>query len=845
MTSDVSGATRCYHCGLPVPEGGGWSVTIDGAARPMCCPGCQAVAQAIVAAGLDEFYRHRSELPDGPGGPVVPEFLDDLAVFDSPAIQRSFVRAESGELREAALILEGITCPACVWLNERYVSGLPGVQEFRVNYATHRATVRWDNEAIALSEILAAIAGIGYRAHPYDPERQQSGQRAEQKASLRRLTIAGLGTVQVMMLSIALYAGEGLGMDAHTQLLLRWAALLMAGPVLVFGAWPFFRNAWRDLRLRRLGMDVPVAIAIGTGFVASVYATVAQQGEIYFDSVTMFTFLLLLGRYLELVVRHRAGAAAEALVKLAPARAFRWEGGRAVPVAAVELAPGDRVLVKAGDAVPADGVVIEGGTEVDESMMTGESVPVAKAPGDAVVGGTVNRGSAVTMRVERVGQDSALAAILRLLDRAQAEKPRLARVADRVAGWFVAAVLTLASIVFAVWWWLDSTHAFWVTLSVLIVTCPCALSLATPAALTAGTGRLSRLGLLATRGHAVETLARATHIIFDKTGTLTQGRPGLKQVQMLGGWDRSKALEIAAALEAVSEHPFAQAIAEAAQRDGLDSRAPTVAGVRTHAGLGVSGTVAGQAWRIGTLDYAAGCYGAAPPALGEGWAGLSPVLLANASGPVALLGFSDTLRADARETVQAFAAAGLQVGILSGDRQSAVDGVARELGVAWAEGGLSPEAKLAAVAALQRDGAVVAMVGDGINDAPVLTGAAVSIAVGEGTHVAQASADLVLLSPRLTTLVTGVHVSRRTLRIIRQNLAWAASYNATALPLAAIGLVTPWMAAIGMSLSSLLVVLNAMRLAPDQLAWGGRRTTSRPSTRAATAEGSVRLGAAP
>jgi Cu2+-exporting ATPase len=802
---------ECFHCGLPVPPGADYGVEIDGARQPMCCHGCQAVAKAIIDAGLGDFYRFRTE-KSPQARELVPEQLRELELYDRDDLQKNFVQQDIGEEREAALILEGIVCAACVWLNERHVKALPGVLDFAVNYATHRARVRWDNQRIRLSQILEAISAIGYHAHPFDPGRQEQIYKDEKTRALRRLAVAGLAMVQVMMLAVALYAGDYEGMTDSLRNFLRWVSLLLTTPVIGYAARPFFTSAWGDLRRRQLGMDVPVSLAIGAAFAASAWATVTGRGEIYFDSVTMFTFFLLAGRFLEMGARHRAGQAAEELVKLLPATAARLSeaGEERVPVA--DLAPGDRVLVRPGEGVPADGRVLEGNSSVDESLLTGESLPQVRGVGDLLVGGTVNNESPLVMQVEQVGEATVLSAIVRLLDRAQTEKPAVARLADRVAGWFVAALLLIAGGI-AWWWWQhDPAHAFSVTLSVLVVTCPCALSLATPAALTAATGALTRLGVLTTRGHALETLARATHVIFDKTGTLTEGRLRLERVELLGALDRQQCLEIAAALEQASEHPIAQAL-----------RTETVSRLQAEAisatpGCGIEALVSGVRYRIGIADFVGGLQrggdmGAAPLP-----ASVSGVVLGDAQGFLAHFEFGDRLRDSAVATVAQLRALGIEVELLSGDQAAAVQQVADELGIQRYRARCLPQDKLRHIQTLQASGAVVAMVGDGVNDAPVLAAAQVSLAMGGGTQLAHASADMVLLSEQLPHLADAVRTSRRTLAVIRQNLAWALVYNLIALPLAAAGWIAPWMAAIGMSTSSLVVVVNALRLRgrPDE-----------------------------
>jgi Cu2+-exporting ATPase len=791
----------CFHCGQPIPSGATYAAEVDGVSRPMCCAGCQAVARTIVDRGLGAYYRHRTA-PARTVEPVPADLLDRLALYDRPAVQQSFVRPE-GELRETSLILEGITCAACVWLNERHVSRLPGVTSFRVNYSTHRAHLTWDPGLIELSEVLGAISAIGYVAHPYDPRRHEDIYRAERNAALRRLGVAGLGVGQVMMFAVALYAGGFQGMEAGMERLLRWASLIVATPVVAYAARPFFRGAWRDLRAGGLGMDVPVALAIGAAYLASVWGTLTGAGEVYFDSVTMFTFFLLTARYLEMSARHGAVQTTEAMGRLVPVTATRLRGDRQEVVPAAELQPGDTVLVRPGESVPADGAVVEGRSSVDESLITGESLPRPRREGDDLVAGSVNREGPLTVQVVRAGAETLLSSIVRLLDRAQTEKPRIARLADRVAGWFVGAVLAFAAVV-AWWWWRHQPgDAFTVTLSVLVVTCPCALSLATPAALTAATSWLARRGLLVTRGHAIEALARATHVVLDKTGTLTQGDLRLEEVVPVRDLSSDEALAVAAALERRSEHPIGRALLRASDT-ALHARDLCVV-----PGEGIKGEIGGRHYRLGRPEFAT----AAPSPDGKTASdGATWVALGDSAGPVAWFAFRDPLRPDAKEALSRMQSEGLHLWLLSGDGPGVVAHVARAVGIEHALGALTPREKLARVRELQASGACVAMVGDGVNDAPVLAGAQVSIAMGSGSELAHASADMVLLSGRLLDILAGVHTARRTVRVIRQNLAWAVGYNLLALPLAATGYVAPWMAAIGMSASSLIVVLNALRL---------------------------------
>jgi Cu2+-exporting ATPase len=802
----------CFHCGLPLPADADFAVTILGARQPLCCRGCEAVAQAIVDGGLSDYYKHRTAAAPT-AREVVPEFLRQTALYDHPEVQKSFVHVTDAHVREAALILEGITCAACVWLNERHLSRLPGVLSVHINYATHRVRVKWDEQKIHLSDILTAISHIGYLAHPYDPGRSQQLLERERKQLLRRLGVAGAFTMQVMILAEALYVGGWAETETQYRVFFQWTSLLLTLPVLLYSAQPFFQSAWRDLKQGRTGMDVPVSLGMVTAFAASVWATVTGQGEVYYDSVTMFAFFLLTGRYFELRARNHAAEASETLVHATPAMATRLTVGRDEQeiIPAAHLCPGDRVLIRPGESVPADGIVLEGRSSIDESLLTGESRPITKTPGQALIGGSTNIESVLIARIEKTGPDTVLSAILRLLDRASAEKPRLAQLADRAAAWFVAALLLLTAIVALYWWRHDPAQLLPITIAVLVVTCPCALSLATPTALTAATGRLTQLGILTTRGHALETLARATHFVFDKTGTLTLGRLRLLHTRTLADTGAQDCLHIAAALERHSEHPVARALTEAL---GAVESLPTSDIVNTP-GAGIQGTVSGGKYYLGTPDFIAAQTGiAAPEAVLQNMRqeGATLAVLASSERWLAVFALGDELRPGARELVTELKRQGKSVWLLTGDHEQAARRITHELGITELAWNLKPGDKLEKIHALQQQGAVVAMVGDGVNDAPVLAAAQVSVAMGSGAAIAATAADMILLSSQLDRLIQGLDIARRTLHVIRQNLVWALGYNLVAVPAAVMGYVPPWLAAIGMSASSLLVVVNALRL---------------------------------
>jgi Cu2+-exporting ATPase len=822
-------SSTCYHCGLPVPAAVRFHAVIDGERRAMCCAGCQAVAETIAGHDLGAYYRSRTAPALRRDDPVA---AAQLALYDRPEVQSDFVRDADGGAREATLLLEGITCAACVWLNERHLAQLPGVLAADVNYTTHRARVRWDPARIALSQILLAVEAIGYRAFPATGDSAEASRRRETRTALWRLFVAGFGMMQVMMYAVPTYlAGDGT-MSADIVQLMRIASFILTVPVIVYSSAPFFRGAWRDVALRRLGMDVPVALGIGVTFAASVHATLAGQGEVYYDSITMFVFFLLCGRYLELRARQKAASSLEYLDRALPLGAHRlsaWPDSHATEeLPAVALAVGDVVLVKPGEVVPADGVLLEGTTETDESLLTGESRPVAKRAGSALVAGAVNRADVAIMRVERAGEATRVSHIRRLTERAAGQRPRLVEVTDRIASWFVAGVLLVAGGAFLGWMSVDPSRALWVAVAVLVVTCPCALSLATPTALAVAVGALARRGVVATRGHAIEALARVTHVVFDKTGTLTEGSLELSAVDLTGAVRRGTVLGVAAALEVGSEHPIARALLAAAGTE--DTLATVATNLRVIPGAGVEGEIDGVRHRLGTRRFVEELAGPQPAELSA--EASTPVWLGCTGAWLARMSFADRLRPEAAEVIHALRAAGKQVQVLSGDESQTVAAVARQLGIAEHTGGLTPEGKHARVSALQEQGAVVAMVGDGVNDAPVLAQAQLSIAMGSGAVLSQAQSDLVLVAG-LGGLVDALRISTRAMRIVRENLTWAVAYNVVALPVAVAGYITPWLAGLGMAASSLLVVLNALRLIDR--AGGGRRAAGGGAQRSLTA----------
>jgi Cu2+-exporting ATPase len=790
---------NCYHCGEAVPVGALLTATIDGKSQPMCCPGCQAVATLIDSSGLDAFYQLRSGLPPRPEsntGAGRYESYRDLARC------KDFVTlAEDGTVT-AQLLIGGISCAACTWLIENRLEQLSGVLNANVNLARHALTIQWHVDTLGLDTIFQRVSELGYQPYPFESRRGVELLQREQRLALGQLAVAGVAMMQVGMFAIALHAGELQGIATEYRNLLRWVSLLVATLVVTYSARSFFQNAWRNLRAGNLVMDLPVALAIGLAYAASVWATISEQGQVYFDSVAMFTFFLLLGRFLERRQRHRDLLRQTDLRSLLPADTRRksTQGWEAVTLGEVEV--DDILLLQGGSVVPADGTLVAGSASVDEAAFNGEHFPRQVATGDSLAAGTLLLEGSPQLQVRATGQQTRIARMLQVVNRAQKNKPQLVQLADQLAGGFVAAVLLISTVVAIYWWRVDASRSLWITLSVLVVSCPCALALATPAALASATSYLRQRGLLLTGENCLQGMEQADICLFDKTGTLTIGRLQRLRTQLCSDAAESSCLAIARALEVGSQHPIARA---------FDDAPPgyTAEDIQVDPGLGVAGTVVGQCYRIGTADF---CLALNPlleqaPEEAGHW-----IALVSPKHTLAWFELRDTPRTDAGELIEQLGKRGLRCELLTGDNSDQGPQLVAQLGLASGRYGQSPQAKLDYIASLQAQGHRVIMVGDGLNDAPVLAAADCSVAVNEATDLAKSQSDCVLLTRNLLVLLEGLDSAHNCRRIIRQNVAWALGYNMLAVPLAATGFVPPWLAAIGMSFSSLLVVGNSMRL---------------------------------
>ena len=740
-----------------------------------------------------------------------------LAMLDDPQEWTAFSRSLPGQSScwESSVVFEGMHCAACALTIEDALRRVPGVLSAQISAASHRGRIVWSDQTIKPSGWMQAAARAGYPAVPANDAFANDRRRVETRQALWRLGVAGLCMMQVMMYAWPAYIADPGDLAPDMAHLLRWASWVLSLPVLLFSCTPFFRNALRDLRHRRISMDFPVALGMAITFIVSSLGTFEPTGifgaEVYFDSFTMFVFFLLTGRWLELRLRDRTAGALEALMNRLPDSVERrGADGVFERVAVRRLSIGDVIRVLPGEAFPADGVILQGSTLADESLLTGESRPLPRSEGGLVIAGSHNLSAAVIIRVKHTGDQTRFAQIVALMESASTSKPQLAQLADRIAKPFLIFVLLAAGGAGAYWWTHDPSHALMVAVAVLIVTCPCALSLATPAAMLASAGALARRGVLVRRLQGLEALATVNTVVFDKTGTLTRDAFALGEVRTRQGVSKQEALARAAALARHSLHPVSRALVAASQGDALQPPSWQVEEAHETAGQGVSahlfmtGKRASAALtRLGSARFC----GVELPATDALHACLS-----DEQGWIATFELQEDLRPDARATVAALVAQGLQVHLLSGDLPDSVARVARQAGINSAQGGCTPQDKLAFLRELQAQGGKVAMVGDGLNDGPVLAGAYVSFAFGQAVPLAQAQSDFVVLGERLDTVVQTLLAARRTFRIVRQNLWWAAIYNAVCVPLAVVGWLPAWLAGLGMALSSLLVVLNALRL---------------------------------
>ncbi|NWF38544.1 heavy metal translocating P-type ATPase [Mariprofundus sp. NF] len=809
----MSQTTPCFHCGLPVSEHSGCEVEINGEKHSFCCVGCLTVCQVIHESGLDAFY---SRLNYQSAEEPPPEQVADLEQYDLPELQSEFVRDFGEGRKQAHLLVEGIHCAACVWLIEKGLAAMPGIDLAEVNLAHQRLNLRWDSNNVKLSAIMVRLGSLGYAAAPFNAEAAEGSLQRRNRSLLFRMAFAGFGAMNIMWISIALYAGDFSGIDQGHKAFFQLVSFFIATPVLLYSGWPFFRSALLGLQQWRLTMDLPISIGSLSTYAYSCWVLVQASGEVYFDTVVTFLFVILIGRYLEGLSKRNASSAALRLLELQPRLATRLldglvDGGEGEERISVrKLQVGDRVLVRPGEKVPADGVVLSGESYVDESMLSGESRPLQKEKGASVVAGSINVDGSLTVEVSLIGADTTLARIVALVEEAQGSKAAVQQLADRIVPWFVAITLGLALITFLYWLRDDFDTALLAAVSVLIITCPCALGLATPMGIAVGVGVGAKRGVLVRHGQALESLASITHVVFDKTGTLTEGRMRVANISTSNGFEPERLISLAAAVESHSRHPLASAICAEHKTARLSCRS-----FISESGLGVSGEVDGRAVVIGNarlmLRAGAEIDEFMQSQQQQIESGMGVALFVAVDGVLAgLIHMQDRIRDQAPELVALLRAQGFGITVLTGDSREAGNSLKVKLGEMVVKAELMPEDKEAEIRALQQQGEKVLMIGDGVNDAPALARADVSMAMGSGMDVSMECSDIVLVGSDLSRVGFAISLAERTLATIRQNIGISLTYNLILVPAAMAAMVTPVFAAIAMPISSLLVIGNAI-----------------------------------
>lgn len=795
--------SNCYHCGLNNPTSTNFQCRILNQERQFCCTGCLAIAETLVENNLTDFYKFRSGSSTKPEE-LIPKEIQAIESLDNPSILNK-ISTNNDTTRTIELGLEGITCAACGWLIEKKLNALPAVKSINVNVSTQRVSLTWLKKE-SLSHILKTLILLGYKAYPFSEDaREKSFERAN-RSYIKRLLLAALGMMQVMSYALALYIGEFQDMSKEHQYFLYWISGIIATPVVFYSAKPFFISAWRNLQAKQLGMNLPVSIAILSAYFASVYSLFFNGTIYYFDSVVMFTFFLLIGRFLEHRARYRSLLKQQNFQKLVPLSVYKRHHDQSITSVEVsEIKVGDILVIHAGSVIPVDGTLLENTSEINESIITGEFMPVYKNIGDTLISGSTNHSSSLVMQVSKEFEDSHIQQLIHLQQNAETMKPDSISLADQIAHWYVLIIFMLVIIAGFYWWQIQPELTFSIILSILVVSCPCALSLATPATIAAATSQLSDLGLMIRSKTALSRLAKVEHVYFDKTGTLTTGSIQLNKVICHSELSKEVCLQLAFQLEKISNHPIANAFKL------HDNKHFKTAHLKETIGQGVSGYIDDQFYQLGHYEFILNGQNKIIN-INNAHSQSTTLYLVSRTHHLATFILQDHIKETAINAVQALSSASYINHILSGDSQESVNNVASQLKIKHCIYNATPQKKLSTINRLQQTGKYALMVGDGFNDVGALAAAHVSITMATGSHLSKTASDAVLVSNDLSVIPKSLLIAKKVELIIKQNLTWAVMYNITAIPFAIMGLVPAWLAAIGMSLSSLIVVLNALRL---------------------------------
>jgi P-type Cu2+ transporter len=815
MPASTSVSVYCDHCLLPVAGKDALYEDDPTGRKTFCCHACRAIYCMIRDEGLGEFYRKREWQSSGiPASLRTPS--DKETADEEVETVAQFIKDE-GTVKETDLIIDGIRCASCIWLNEKILERTPGILSARVNFATHRAQVRWDSSQITLGRILSRIRSIGYLARTYTPAAQEASFKRQNRDLLFRFGTAAFFSMQLMLFSFGLYAGFFQGIDPVSKRWLEYGALFACTPVLFYSGWPFLRSSVRGVRNRTLNMDVLISLGAFSAYILSV-RQMFMGGEVFFDTSAMIITLVLLGRLIENSAKHKASEAVSRLLALQPQDARMVQGTDRTIVPASRIRKGDLIEIFPGEKIPLDGIVRQGASETDRSLVTGESRPVETSIGSEVIGGSLNGLGSLIVEVTRIGQETVVAQISRLVERAQAATAPIQRFADRLSAYFIPFVIAASGFTF--WYWYRYFYADQSLLnavSVLVIACPCALGLATPAAVLAGTGYAARKGILIKGGDILERMHKVNTIVLDKTGTITTGKMSIVEIKGSGKdqGEETKILQYAASAEQCSEHLMGSALVRYASDHNIQLL-PFDA-FRAEPGQGAEASVQGSRVLVGKRVFLESNGIAIDPV----WAqeayqieqtGKTVVWVSRGDAFLGFIALMDVPKEDSREAVSLLKKMNIDVTMVTGDNTGTAQAIADQTGIASVIAGVLPQGKSEEIVRLRAQGRVVAMVGDGINDAPALAAADIGIAMASGSDIAMESADVVLMRSDLKSVVQAIELSRKTYRIIKQNLFWAFFYNVAAIPLAMAGILNPIVAAAAMAISSVTVVMNSLRL---------------------------------